>query len=236
MRSFLPLLLLLAIPLRADDVVVSAAASTREAMTEVAKVYEARTHDRVLLNFGGSNEMARQILAGAKVDVFVAADVATMTRVHATGTPLLSNRLAIVTAKPIGNLFALKRFRRIAIANWRAGVPAGVYAASYFSAIKEWDELEPRLVPMVDVRAALAAFDAGSVDAAIVYRTDARLAKRKHATLEIDDEDLIGAIVYPAANLRPRAASNRFFAFLFSADARRIFDRYGFLTPKPTKR
>jgi molybdate transport system substrate-binding protein len=236
MRAFLPLLLLLAIPARADEVVVSAAASTREAMTEVAKLYEARTHDRVLLNFGGSNEMARQIVAGAKVDVFVAADEATITRVHATGKPLLSNHLAIVTANPIPNLFALKSFRRIAIANWRAGVPAGVYAASYFSAMKEWPALEPRLIPMVDVRAALAAFDAGSVDAAIVYRTDARLAKRKHATFEVKDDGLIGSIVYPAAILRQTSASKRFFAFLFSADARRIFDRYGFLTPKPTRR
>ena len=232
MRSFLPLLLLLALPLHADDVVVSAAASTRDALTEIAKSYEAKTRDHVLLNFGGSNEMARQILAGAKVDVFLSADEATMKRIGATGRPLLSNRLAILTATPIGNAQALRRFRRIAIANWRAGVPAGVSARAYFTSINEWPALEPHLIPTADVRAALAAYDSGGVDAAIVYRTDARLSKRKHFALEVEGVP----IVYPAAVLRSSAASKRFFAYLFSPDARRVFDRYGFIPLSPTKR
>jgi len=209
---------------------VSAAASTREALTEVARACEAKTHDRVLLNFGGSNEMARQIVAGAKVDVFIAADLETMKRTRHEGRPLLANRLAIVTSKPIANAYALTRFRRIAIANWRANVPAGTYAVQYFSAMKLWNDIESRVVPTVDVRAALAAFDSGAVDAAVVYVTDARIAKRKHATLVLQDT----GIVYPAAIIRESPAAKRFFAFLFSDDATRIFTRYGFTLP--TKR
>lgn len=228
MKAFLPLLLLLALPLRAEEIVVSAAASTREALSDVAHAYEAKTHDRVLLNFGGSNEMARQIVAGAKVDVFVAADVATMKRTGRDGRPLLSNRLALVTSKPIPDIRALTRFRRIAIANWRADVPAGVIAAQYLRSMKAWDDIKDQLVPTVDVRAALAAYDSGAVDAAIVYVTDARIAKRKHATLQIEDT----GIVYPAAIIRDSPAAKRFFAFLFSDDATRIFMRYRFTLPK----
>jgi len=209
---------------------VSAAASTRDALTEVARAYEAKTHDRVLLNFGGSNEMARQIVAGAKVDVFIAADVETMKRTGRDGRALLSNRLAIVSASPISNVSQLKRFRRVAIANWRAGVPAGVYARSYLMTINAWRDVETRAIPTVDVRAALAAFDSGAADAAIVYRTDERLAKRRHATLALDAT----SIVYPAAVIRKSAVAQRFFDFLFSDGATRIFTRYGFTLP--TKR
>jgi molybdate transport system substrate-binding protein len=232
MRAFLPLLLILALPLHAEEIVVSAAASTREALTEIAHAYESKTHDRVLLNFGGSNEMARQIVAGAKVNVFLAADERTMKRVGLTGRALLSNQLAVVSDKPIRSVFELKHLRRIAIANWNADVPAGVYAVAYLSSMKQWREVEPHAVPTVDVRAALAAFDSGAVDAAIVYRTDVRLAKRPHATLELERTN----IVYPAAIIRSTPASKRFYAYLFSAEARRVFDKYGFLTPAPTKR
>jgi molybdate transport system substrate-binding protein len=223
MKRLLPLLvLLLASALRANEIVVSAAASTRDALTAVARAYEARTHDRVLLNFGGSNEMVRQIRAGAPVDIFLAADERSMRQVSPRGRTLLTNRLAIVAARAIAPR-DLSSLRRIAIANWRAGVPAGVYWQRYLG--PRWHALEPKLIPSLDVRAALAAYDGGAVDAALVYATDAAMSKRAHATFVVRDGP---PIAYPVAMIRATPAAARFLSYLFSADARRVFERYGF--------
>ena len=66
-------------------------------------------------------------------------------------------------------------FRRIAVGDPEA-VPAGVYAKAFLEREGLWTTLQPRLVPSSSVRAALAAVEAGGADAAIVYRTDARIA------------------------------------------------------------
>ena len=146
------------------------------------------------------------------------------------GGNLYNERYSPLKTIDRSNVSQLKRFRRVAIANWRAGVPAGVYARSYLMTMNAWRDVETRAIPTVDVRAALAAFDSGAVDAAIVYRTDERLAKRRHATLALDAT----SIVYPAAVIRKSAVAQRFFDFLFSDEATRIFTRYGFTLP--TKR
>src|SRR5205823_4694849 len=78
-------------------------------------LYEAKTHDKVVYNFGASNALARQIRAGAPVDVFFSADEATMDTVPTTARhDILGNRLLI-----LGDLRAA---RRVALAN-PAAVP-----------------------------------------------------------------------------------------------------------------
>lgn len=226
-RYVLPLLLLAALDARGAELLVSGAASTRDALAEVAHVYEVQTGDRVLLNFGGSNELVRQIKAGAKVDVILSADDASLAALHVVERKdVVANHLAIVTAKPIRQLADLAAMRRIAIGN-PASVPAGIYAKQYLEAQHLWMRIAPALIPTSDVRAALAAFDAGAVDAAIVYRTDAMLAKRAHATFVVSADT--PRIVYPAAILRDSPAARRFFTFLTSAAAKAIFVKWGFI-------
>src|SRR5918992_5778693 len=89
-----------AAPAARGEVTVSAAASLTDVLQQVAKLYEWRTGERLVLNFGASNTLARQINAGARVDVFISADVAQMDAVTAQIVPgsrkdLLSNQLAI---------------------------------------------------------------------------------------------------------------------------------------------
>jgi molybdate transport system substrate-binding protein len=197
---------------------VSAAASLRDALSEVAAAYEQRTGKHVALNFAGSNVLAQQIRAGAPVDLFIAADEPTMDAVSSLvdlRRDLLSNRLLI-----LGDLHAAKR---VAIGD-PAAVPAGVYARDYLQRAGLWNEIAPKIVPCENVRAALAAFDGGNAGAAIVYVTDAR--GRRGAVVDAD-------IRYPAAVVRnaPHAGEGeRFMAFLESSNGDWIFKRYGFLT------
>jgi molybdate transport system substrate-binding protein len=195
---------------------VSAAASLRDALTEVAAAYEARTGKHVALNFGGSNVLAQQIRAGAPVDLFIAADQPTMDAVSSLvdlRRDLLANRLLI-----LGDLHSAKR---VAIGD-PAAVPAGLYAREYLQRAGLWSEVVPKIVPCENVRAALAAYDGGNADAAIVYVTDA--PGRRGVVVDAD-------IRYPAAVVKnsPHAEeARRFLAFLESAQAKAIFMRYGF--------
>lgn len=222
------------------EVLVSAAASLSEVMEKLARAYETRTGVRVRVNAGASNTLARQIAAGAAVDLFISADESQMDAVGSeivagTRVNLLSNQLAIaVPADRPRRLQSARElaqpgFKRIAIGD-PAAVPAGVYAKSYLQKIGIWDAVSARMVPSASVRAALAAIENGAADAAIVYRTDLGATRRASLALAVPVSDG-PRIVYPAAIIRSgrnRDAARRLLSWLQDADAFRIFEAAGF--------
>jgi len=232
-------------PLR-KPITVSAAISLTDALTAVGEAY-ARTGGSVRFNFGASNVLARQIVNGAPVDVFISADEAQMDVVGAAGlvrdgsrVNVLRNQLAIAVPSDRPRTFGSIRelaepaFKRIAMGD-PAAVPAGVYAKQYLEKEGLWAAIQDRIVPTGSVRAALAAVESGAADAAIVYRTDVRVALR--ATVAwIVPADRGPRIVYPAAIIRSTAVpeeSKRFLDFMMGDPAVRIFERFGF-TPART--
>lgn len=224
------------------EVLVSAAASLTDVLQELAKVHESRSGDRLVLNFGASNTLARQIASGARVDVFISADQTQMDAVAADIAPgtrvdLLSNQLAIAVPDDRPRAFASAReltdpaVRRIAMGDPSA-VPAGVYARAYLQRIGLWALLEPKVVPSGSVRLALAAVESGAADAAIVYRTDVATARRARLAYVFPAAEGLN-IAYPAAAMRTAAnpqGAHRLLAFLQSPEASKAFRRAGFLT------
>lgn len=222
---------------------VSAAISLTDALEAIAKAYAEAGGGPVRFNFAGSNVLARQLVNGAPADLFISADEAQMDVAAAAGVidrttrvDLLSNRLAVIvrpesSGSTIRQLSDLLRpeVKRIALGD-PAAVPAGVYARDYLKASGVWTQLESKVVPVANVRAALAVVENGSADAAIVYETDAALSQ--HATTAFV---VSGAhaprIVYPAAVVsqsRQAAAARRLLSFLRRAEASATFRRFGF--------
>ena len=119
-----------------------------------------------------------------------------------------------------------------------SAVPAVVYARAYLERARVWASIQSKLVPMLNVRAALAAVESGDVDAAIVYATDAAIATRSIVAFEVPAAQS-PAIVYPAALVRgggnPTDA-RRFLAFLQSEAGRTILRNAGFALPAPQGR
>ena len=222
-------------------ITVSAAASLTDVLQRIAAVYETRSGERVILNLGASNTLARQINAGARVDVFISADETQMDAVVKQIVPtsrvnLLSNRLAIAVPDDRRRRLASANdlldpaIRRIALGD-PAAVPAGVYARAYLRKLGIWGALAPKVVPAGSVRLALAAVENGGADAAIVYRTDIVTARRAHEAFVVPSAEG-PAIVYPAAALRGGAnpaGARRFLELLESAEAAEIFERAGFI-------
>jgi molybdate transport system substrate-binding protein len=237
------LAMLLVAGARADaPVTVSAAISLTDAMEAIGRAYQAEGRGAIRFNFAGSNTLSRQIANGAPVDLFISADEAQMDLAARAGAidvrtriPLLGNRLAIVTmpsgpavSEPRGLLDAA--IRRIAIGD-PAAVPAGTYARQYLERAGLWEALAPKMVPVSNVRAALAAVENGSADAAITYESDAAASSRARAALVISGP-LAPRIVYPAAIVSAapnRAAAERLLAYLRGPAAAAIFTRYKFV-------
>jgi molybdate transport system substrate-binding protein len=222
-----------------EEVVVFAAASLADALREISKAFEARTGHRVVLSLGGSNDLARQIRAGAPADVFVSASAERMDELDRAGlvqtgarVDLLSNRLVVVAPAAAPTLLTrteeLVGVRRLALGDPEA-VPAGIYARRWLENRGLWDRLRDRVVPTLDVRAALAAVESGNADAGIVYRTDAAISKRVRVVLEVPEGEA-PRIVYPAALLATAngLAARAFFEHLRSSSAREVFERLGF--------
>jgi molybdate transport system substrate-binding protein len=222
---------------QAEELLVFAAASTSEAMQECAAKYKAQSGVEVRFSFAGSNELARQIIAGAPADAFLSADQAQMDAVVKAGrvraaeqVGLLSNRLVIVQSErepALARPEDLARLKTIALADPQA-VPAGVYAKQWLVARGLWDSVASKVVPTLDVRAALAAAEADRAQAAIVYATDAKVAKGiRVIPLPPGPEK----IVYPVAPVEgpKKPAAVKWVQFLRSREAGAVFEKRGFV-------
>ena len=232
---------------REEPLIVSAAVSMSEALEEISAAYRSGGGGPAHFNLAGSNVLARQIVSGAPVDVFISADAAQMEVIARAGlvTPgtrveVAANRLVVIVrhGAPAREMsphdLAGEGVRRLAIGD-PAAVPAGAYARSYLEAAGLWGRLADRIVPTSNVRAAVAAVQNGTVDAAIVYATDARVSRgvRVAATLT---GPAAPRIVYTACVLaasKNRPAAVRFLEFLRSPEAARVLERHGFAPVPP---
>jgi molybdate transport system substrate-binding protein len=97
-----------------------------------------------------------------------------------------------------------------------------------------WSAVESKVIPTENVRAALAAVESGNVEAAIVYKTDAAISRKVKVTYEVPRTD-VPDISYPMAlvkDSRQREASRKFLQHLDSANALRVFEKFGFIIRK----
>lgn len=231
-------------PAHGADLTVFAAASLKEALDEQVGKFEAEVRGKILVAYGGSNALAKQIEAGAPADIFLSADGDWMDYLGRrdflrTGTriDLLRNRLVLISPAdsrqssriaPRFDLAGALAGGRLAMANPES-VPAGKYGRDALRALDVWTTVEPRIARAENVRAALVLVARGEAPFGIVYATDA-LAEPKVRIVDTFPEDTHAPIVYPvaivAASRSPYA--QRFVDTLASPAARIIWQRRGF--------
>jgi molybdate transport system substrate-binding protein len=244
MKRFL-LGLFAALPLLASgqQLTVSAAASLTDAFKEMAPRFEASKPGVTLrFNFAASGVLLQQIAQGAPVDVFVSADQETMNRgveqkaiAADTRRDFASNSLVLITPTA-GHVKSLRELmqadvKRVAVGK-PASVPAGRYSQQALESAQLWAGLSPKLVFADNVRQVLDYVARGEVEAGLVYRTDAELAKDKvHIAMTVAGHS---PVTYPAAvvaDSKQAALARDFVAFLSGAEAQAILARYGFGKP-----
>ena len=219
-------------------VTVFAAVSTTNAMEEVSESFTRATGFRIQANYAASSTLAQQIALGAEPDVFLSANVAWADHIQtltAKRRNLLGNRLVVVV--PSNSEFDLQspedllrqEVEHLALADTDS-VPAGRYARQALIELDLWNRLEARVVPGKDVRHALLYVETGVAEAGIVYATDAAVSNKVKVVLDVP-VGLTEPVVYPAMLLEcgaDKSAARRFYDFLGSPEATRIFEKYGF--------
>ena len=80
----------------AENITVFAAASLKEAMDEQARQFERDTGNKVIVAYGASNALAKQIEAGAPADLFISADLDWMDYVSQRGLVAPDARVDLV--------------------------------------------------------------------------------------------------------------------------------------------
>jgi molybdate transport system substrate-binding protein len=235
--------LLVCANLPAAEITVFAAASLTDALKATAVAYERQSPDTIAFNFGASSLLARQIEEGAPADVFFSADEAKMDALATKNLILketrksrLSNSLVIVTAADSDLKITSPadltnpNVKRIALADPK-GVPAGIYAKAFLEQQKLWPAVEPKVVPVDNVRAALAAVESGNIEAGLVFKTDAAISKKVKVAYEIPATNG-PKISYPLAVLKDSKqveSAKKFVDYLNSDAAAKIFEKYGFI-------
>jgi molybdate transport system substrate-binding protein len=226
---------------RNGTVLVSAAASTRELLTELASQFSESSGTEIKLNTGPSSGLANQIIAGAPADLFLSANTQWAAEVDKAGlaeeqVPLLTNRLALVV--PAGNPGAVSKpedlqsdkVQKVALAG--ESVPAGMYADQALGKLELLASLTEagKIVRGQDVRTALSYVERGEAEAGIVYTTDLSAATGVENVYEFDSS-LHDPIVYVLVNLKtsePKPAADKFFDYLQSSEADGVYARFGF--------
>jgi molybdate transport system substrate-binding protein len=221
-------------------VTVFAAASLTESFTAIGKNFEAAHPGvKVTFNFAGSAALATQINQGAPADVFASAAPANMKTVtdagSADGSPATFARNQLVIAVPKGNpkgVTGLADLTKpgVKVALCAEQVPCGAAAKKALAAAKV------TITPVTqeqDVRAALAKVKLGEVDAALVYRTDAKAASSTVDGVEFPES--AGAVNdYPIVVLKDatnKAGARAFVDYVRSDKGRAVLAAAGFQSP-----
>lgn len=237
----LAVVMLCAVPAHAADINVSAAASLREAVTELSNIY-AKNNPGIKFqnNFGASGAVAKQIESGAPADLFFSANLEWMDYlkdkklVDAASISVFAYNALVFVGKPDLKVASMKdvvNLSKIAIGSPKS-VPAGQYAVEAFKKAGIDKQLENKLVMARDVRECLLYADRGEVDGSFVYKTDAEQMAKNVKILFTVPQEYYPRVTYPmaltvAGSKKPEAAA--FLKYLQTAEAKAILTKYGFV-------
>ena len=222
------------------DLVVFAAASMTETLTEIAEMYkEVAPNVNITYNFDSSGKLLTQISEGADCDLFISAAPKQMNQLDGTlkddaeknpdgldmllagsRIDLLENKVALAVTD--GNPKGIDSFDKLAdllksvdvkLAIGNADVPVGQYTQKIFK-FYNIDEtaVADKLTYGANVKEVSTAVSEGTVDCGIIYASDAYSAKLTVAATAT--ADMCGQVIYPAAILSGSTNQDAAAAFL----------------------
>lgn len=239
------------------DLVVFAAASMTETLTQIAEMYkEVAPNVNITYNFDSSGKLLTQISEGADCDLFISAAPKQMNAMDGSligdaeknpdgldlivtdsRVDLLENKVTLTV--PEGNPKGIESFDQLAellkngdvmLAIGNSDVPVGQYTLKIFNyyGIDE-TAVANKLTYGNNVKEVASQVSEGAVDCGIIYATDANSAGL--TVVDSATAEMCGQVIYPAAVLKaaPNAeAAREFLAYLQTDRAATVFEGVGF--------
>ncbi len=237
------------------DLIVFAAASLTETLTEIADLYKETAPDvNLIYTFDSSGTLKTQIQEGADCDVFISAAPKQMNQLDITASEeanpekldyimegtrvnLLENKVALCTAE--GNPADINSFDdltealktgKVMLAVGNSDVPVGQYTQKIFNYYDLNEaEIAKNLTYGSNVKEVTTAVVESIADAGIIYATDAFSAGLK--PVDTATKEMCGQVIYPAAVMKDSAhpeEAKAFLEFLKSEEAAEVFESVGF--------
>lgn len=227
-----------------ERVMVFAAASTTNAISDIGKRFEEKTKERFTPSFASSSTLAKQIVQGAPADVYLSANPKWMAYLEeqemiepGTRSDLLGNRIVLIAPADSDielniaeglDLAAVLGEDKLAMGD-PAHVPAGIYGKQAMEFLGIWRAVNPKVARTKDVRAALVLVERGEAPLGVVYATDAAISG-KVRVVDVFPVSAHPPVTYPVALVKGRATptARAFLEFLRTPEAKAIFETYGF--------
>ncbi|MCM3905963.1 MAG: molybdate ABC transporter substrate-binding protein [Pyrinomonadaceae bacterium] len=228
-----------------SEIVVAAAANLTDAFQELSRRFSERTGIRVILSFGGTADLAKQIENGAPFDVFAAADSAHVEALEqkgllTQGTRALYARGSLVLWLPAGSTISVDRLEdlqrkeveRIAIAKPDIA-PYGEAAVETLRALKMWDQVEPKVVYGMNVSQVKQFVSSGNAEAAFLPRALVKPGEGKYIEIAEELHRPIDQALGVIKASEKQEAARRFADFVLSQEGQLILKEYGYKPPQP---
>lgn len=232
-------------PAREPALLVGAASDLAAAMPVLVAAFTAESGIPVTTTLGSSGQLARQVMHGAPVDIFLSADRVWVDRLEEAGlvepngrAPYGRGVLVLVTAQrrpePFRRLEELGAADagRVAIAS-PEHAPYGRAAREALESAGVWDAVSDRLVIAENVRHTLQFVGTGDVDAAIAALA---LVDDRSPPWTVVPEELHAPLLQEAAVVSGRGMEEQalaFLRFLTGPRGREILTGFGFIMPGP---
>ena len=236
------------------EIIVFAAASMTETLNQIKPMYESKNPNvTITYNFDSSGTLLKQILAGADCDVFISAAQKQMNQLditkgendnkdrndyvlNNTRINLLENKVAL--SVPDGNPKNINKFSdlltdklsMLAIGN--SDVPVGAYTLeilNYLGKPAEEFEEEGKLTYGSNVKEVTSQVKQCTVDAGIIYATDAKSASLQ--VVDLATKEMCKQVIYPAAVLKTtknETEAKKYLDYLKTNEAMKVFESVGF--------
>jgi molybdate transport system substrate-binding protein len=237
------------LPLQAQaqfrDVLVFGDASLRNALEEANNLFRFENGSGIVVSYGPSAALAKQIETGAAADVFISADQQSMDYVAErklikadTRTKFLGNSVVLVARADskvtltIGQNFPLAQALgggRLALPDPASGL-AGRYGKAALEALGAWAPVASRIAPAQDARTVLLAVSRGEAALGIVLQSEA-VADKNVKVVAAFPESTHPPIIYPMAILTnsTNGVAPVYLQYLLSPKAEPFFEKQGFI-------
>lgn len=225
---------------------ISAAASLKEVISDLEVKYKKiKENVNLVVNYGSSGSLQQQIEQGAPCDLFISAGQKQMNALKDkellldnTTKNLVENSLVLVSAKGIDitSFEDLKsdKITHIAVGEVKS-VPAGQYADEVLINTGIKDSIINKLVFAKDVKEVLAWVVSGNADVGFVYLSDALSSDSINIVKNINEVNEHSPITYPVSVIKSSTKidyAKEFEDFLFTDEAQKIFEKYGYKSVK----